>query len=597
MNRIVCLIGALLIIWSTGTTAVAAEEKPEVVSLRFLGNSAFETDRLRGIIAMRPGGFLGFGKTRYSREVFMQDLNNVLNFYAQHGYLQTRIVDTSISLDTLKNEIALGFKIDEGPVTRLESIRILGNQALPDSLLRSQVKLSRGDPFNRYAIENGILDILDLYADTGYLEAAVEREIDINTEANIAMVDLTVKERAQSTVAEIRITGNEKTNQSVVTRELSFREGEIVDYAELMASQRRLYLTGLFESVFIRPEFIDESDSTKKQIHVDLKESLSGEFFVTLGYGSVEKVRGKVEISSTNVAGTARKLGATAKASAIRQALTLSGTEPRTLGSRFQTDVNLFGELLQEPGYNLDKYGGSIAVGKDIWDNGHISLTYRLENGTLTNVKTDELPEDFKPRVRSLIFTISDDNRNDLFDPSRGMFLELTAELAGGFLKGTNSFGRIITRGKRFFPIGRRTVLASSLTIGWMDDFGLSNEIPLNERFYAGGPTVLRSFEYQKAGPLDAGGNPLGGKFKITWNLAELRQALWKMIGGVVFVDVGNVWSELEEFRVDNIKSSVGLGVRASTPIGIVRLDWSVNPNVGDFETPNRIYFSMGHAF
>lgn len=585
----------ILVLTVGGPLALGADKKPKVVSLRILGNDAFPEDRLEGLMAMRPGGFLA--TTRYSRQVFMQDLNNVLAFYAQHGYLDAQVVDTAIDFDSTKNEIALGLEIAEGAVTRLESIKILGNRALPDSTLRAKITLQRGDAFNRYAIENGIIDMLNVYADTGYLEAAIEPSVEINREAKIAMVDLTVRERAQSTIARINITGNEKTNRSVVVRELSFQEGEIVDYAELMASQRRLYLTGLFESVFIRPEFIEGRDSTEKEIHVDLKEAMSGEFFVTLGYGTVEKVRGRIEASSKNVAGTARKLGATVEASAIRQAITLSGTEPRTFGSRFQTDLNIFGELQQEPGYDLSKYGGRLSVGKEIWDNGRISVTYRIENGKLTNIRTDSLPDDFRPRVRSLIFTVSDDSRNDLFDPSKGTYLEFTAEMAGGFLQGTNSFGRIIARGKHFMQLDRKTVLASSLTIGWMDDFGFSDEIPLNERFYAGGPTVLRSFEYQKAGPLDGEGNPLGGKFKVTWNLVELRRAIWKMIGGVVFVDVGNVWSELELARFNDIKTSLGVGIRASTPIGIVRLDWSVNPYVGDFEKPNNIYFSMGHAF
>jgi outer membrane protein insertion porin family len=570
-------------------------DRPTVSSLRIEGNTAFPSERIAGLMAMRPGGFLR--STHYSKPVFQQDLANVLAFYDQNGYLNAKIADTLIQLDSSRNEISLALRIEEGPLTRLESITVLGNTVLSDSTLRSQVKLKPGAAFDRFAIEDGILDMLAEYADTGYLECAISPEISINQEVHLAMVDLTVTERRQSTISNIRIKGNEKTNASVVLRELSFKEGDIVDYSELLASQRRLYLTGLFSSVFVKPLPVSGVDSTRREILVDLKENLSGELFLTLGYGSVEKVRGKLEMSSTNVAGTARRLGIKLWASGIAQSIMLSATEPRTFGSHWQTDLNVYGELQQEPGYDLSKYGSRLAIGRRLWTNGRTSVTYRFENGKLSDIQTDSLPLDFRPQVRSLIFTINNDTRNDLFDPTRGTFVEWTAEVAGGLLKGNNSFVRSIWRAKRFWQLGRRTVLASSLELGVIDAFGNTTEIPINERFYAGGPTVLRSFGYQQAGPLDHDGVPLGGNVKLVWNLAELRRGIYKMLGAVVFVDIGNVWSRVTNVSVGDMRGSIGLGIRASTPIGIVRLDYAVNPDVRRFERRDRLYFSMGHAF
>lgn len=590
--HIALVLAALLIV--VGGPA-AGNQRPSVSSLRIEGNVAFPRERIAGLMAMRPGGFLR--STHFSKPVFQQDLANILAFYDQNGYLEAHIVDTLIQLDTTRNEVALAIRIEEGPLTRLESVTILGNTVLSDSTLRVLIRLKVGDPFDRFAVEDGILDMLAAYADTGYLECAINPEITINRDIHLAMVDLTVTERRQATISQVRIQGNEKTNESVVLRELSFKVGDIVDYSELLASQRRLYLTGLFGSVFVKPLPMVGADSTHREILVDLKENLSSELFVTLGYGSVEKVRGKLELASTNVSGTARRLGFKLLASAIDQSIVLSGTEPRTFGSRWQTDVNLFGEWQQEPGYDLSKYGGRLSVGRALWRNGRISLTYRLENGRLSNIHSDSLPDDFRPRVRSLIFTINDDTRNDLFDPSRGMFVEWTAEIAGGLLKGNNSFVRSTWRAKRFWQLGRSMVAATSLEIGVIDAFGATTEIPPNERFYTGGPAVLRSFEYQKAGPLDRDGDPLGGNFKLAWNLLELRRRLYKMIGAVVFVDVGNVWSRVADVKIGDMRSSIGLGIRASTPIGIVRLDYGVNPDVRRFEQQNRLYFSMGHAF
>jgi translocation and assembly module TamA len=130
-----------------------------------------------------------------------------------------------------------------------------------------------------------------------------------------------------------------------------------------------------------------------------------------------------------------------------------------------------------------------------------------------------------------------------------------------------------------------------------MDYFGASQEIPLNERFYAGGPNSVRGFEYQTVGPLDSDGDPLGGRFKLVWNVVELRRAVYRMIGVVGFFDLGNVWPDVAAVRLADIRSAAGVGLRANTPIGIVRLDYGVNLDPEAGEAARLVSFGMGQAF
>ena len=129
-----------------------------------------------------------------------------------------------------------------------------------------------------------------------------------------------------------------------------------------------------------------------------------------------------------------------------------------------------------------------------------------------------------------------------------------------------------------------------------MDKYGESVDIPLNERFYAGGPTSVRGFGYQMLGPTDPDGDPLGGRFKIVGNI-ELRRTLFKIIGGALFVDVGNVWSRTDAFRLDDIRMAVGAGLRASSPLGIIRLDYGLNVDPRNNEPNAKIHLGMGQAF
>ena len=140
------------------------------------------------------------------------------------------------------------------------------------------------------------------------------------------------------------------------------------------------------------------------------------------------------------------------------------------------------------------------------------------------------------------------------------------------------------------------TYLKASNT-GWMDFFGTSKDIPLNERFYAGGPNSLRGFGYQLVGPLDKERDPIGGRLKVAWNVLEIRQSLYKMIGLAFFADVGNVWLGPKHFHFNDFRSCVGAGLRANTPIGIVRLDYGINLGPKEGEPQAKLYFNMGQAF
>ena len=138
------------------------------------------------------------------------------------------------------------------------------------------------------------------------------------------------------------------------------------------------------------------------------------------------------------------------------------------------------------------------------------------------------LPEQ-ENKIRSFKLSYIFDSRDNLFTPIRGNYLEVTNEWAGLLLKGSSSFSRISFRAKSFFPWEQYMVLASALEIGIIKKLNSSQEIPLNERFYAGGQNSIRGFEYRKVGPLDANRWPVGGNFKFVWNVFELRKRIYKI--------------------------------------------------------------------
>lgn len=598
MRRIVIIKIAILVIAALSVFAEgrAEEKQPEwtVKSVNIEGNKAFKDDELLKLMVNSPSGW--FRSRKYHHSVFQDDLSALDGFYRQNGYLNVEITDTTVSRDRDENHVRIFISIDEGPVTSVEGISILGNRAFPDSTLMAMLKLETGTPFMRKKLQDGMIAIATFYADNGYLDASVTPEIRINEREHRAIIDLIIDEGRQMTISDIEIRGLDKTRDFVVRRELNFKKGEIISHRKLMKSQRQLYLTGLFNSVSINPAKRPGDPEGQRALVVELKEKDSGRFSVSAGYGSIERAMGRVEISFGNLFGTARQAGMRVKANFIERKVEGSFSEPRTMGSRFTTDLNLFYSYQNQPGFDVSRHGGLLTFGRNISSSGHLTLGYRHENQRLSNVEILELPERSKPRLRSITLGLTNDTRDDLFNPSGGWFLDFSYELAGTFLGGTDAFNRTVLNLRCFRSVGLGAVLAASFEAGWIDIYGASGGVPINELFYTGGPNSIRGFEYRKVGPLDAGGNPVGGQFELVLN-GEIRKAVWRWIGVAVFLDAGNVWRRIRHCRFDSFRYAAGPGVRINTPIGIVRFDAGFNPDPREGEEKVRYYIVMGNAF
>jgi len=593
--RILILAAALGPLWGL-FAGVPAQEDAEytVKNLTIQGNEAFSDEELKSLMVTRPGGW--FRSTKFRRSVFRDDLASVREFYRQNGYLGAEISDTTVTRNRDERSVKLAIRIEEGPVTTVEGISVFGNRAFSDSTLLSLFELKPGDPFRRRVMQEGMIEIATYYADNGYLDASVTPETGINRQAHRALIDLMIEEGRQMTISDIRIEGLEKTRPFVVRRELEFRKGEVVSHGKLMKSQKRLYLTGLFKSVRIDPVTRTGDSAGERTVMVKLEEEANSRFSVSAGYGSVEKAMGGIEYSLNNLFGTARQAGTRVEANFIERKVEGSFSEPRTFNTLFTTDLNLFYSYQDQPGFDISRYGGLLTFYRQLWDNGHLSLRYRYEDQKLRKVETLKRPDDTEPNIRSITLGFANDTRDNLFNPGRGWFIDIRYELAGAFLRGSDAFNRAVLNVRWFKTLTRGTVLATSLETGWIDIFGPSGGIPINELFYTGGPNSLRGFEYRKVGPLDSGGAPVGGQFKLIWNL-EIRQAVWRWVGVGAFLDVGNVWSRIRDYRFDGIRYAAGPGIRLNTPIGIVRFDAGFNPDPGEWEKNIHYYIVMGNAF
>ncbi len=586
----------LVLIAISLTNAVDAKEpkKIKVKSVEFDNNNAFTDQTLRKVMLNRPSTL--FLPVVFNPQLLKEDLKQLELYYHQNGFLETFVDDYDVSIDSLRRKAHIKISISEGEVTTVEGVSLFGNSVFSDSILFDLIKISVDDQLQQKKLDRSVNNLINHYADRGYLEAKVTTDVRVNSESHRAVIDFIIVENNQYSVGDIVIEGINITRSNVVKRELLFKRNQIINYSSLLKSQRNLYLTGLFQSVFIRPQ--PSKTGKQKDILIELRENTHREFAVSLGYGSIEKIRSRIEISNININGTARKIGFTGRLSFVGRGVEASFTEPRTFGTLWKSDVTVKTEFQDEPGYDINKTGGTVSTGRMLYEKIKAIITLHYENNNLRNIQVTQIPTEIQSRFRSISNSIVRDSRDNLFNSTGGSYIELTNELAGLIYNGRNSFARTSVRLKKFVSC------KNYFTFGTAVDFGLMNtkkggliDIPLNERFYTGGPNSLRGFKYQMVGPLDQNRIPVGGRLKLVFNAFEIRKPIFRMVSGVIFSDLGNVWDKPEDFSLKSIRFSPGVGLRVNTPIGLGRLDCGFNPYRKARESSVMLYVSVGQAF
>jgi len=588
------LIRFCLLVFAFGIL-FAAREDFKIRSVTFEGNMTCKARTLHRVMISRPSQFLI--PVHYRPELLESDLEALATYYRQRGFLAFEHLDHEVQVDSSRKRVDIQIRFNEGPRTYLESVGLVGNAVFSDSLLGRSLKLKAGDPLDADAIRQSSLRMLRSYADSGYLDASVDHAWRLGSADTLALLDFNIQEGPQIRVGDIRLEGLDKTGANVVRRELTFEEGEIARYSKLMQTQRALYLTGLFETVFVEPRFGADRDSTLRAIAIEVQEIRAGSFDVAVGYGSVERLRIKSSFLQSNLGGTARKIGVNGRLSSLYRVLEASFTDPRVRDSQWRFDANLKREFQFQPTYGVSTYGLRMALRRNLSRRWSATVALKNEASRLFDVKVDSLAELTSADIQSLQGRMTYDSRNNLFNPTDGIFAEINHEIAGGPLQKSNRFNRSRLRLGWYQPAGERGTLASGFDIEILHGRTDRLAVSINERLYAGGPNSIRGYAYRSISPRDAAGTAYGGLLRITWNVLEWRVPIYRTLYLAPFVDTGNVWRSSYEAGIRHLKWSAGSGLHIRSSLGIARVDvaYPLSPFTAWAEP--RVTFSLGYAF
>ncbi len=574
-------------------------KKVKIKEIKIEGNRAVTSKEIKKAMETKERWLFSFitGSGIYKEEEIRTDIERIRELYHSKGYIYAVISEPVITLSLDKKDLYIKISISEGEQYKVGGISFNGNKIFSSAELFKQIKTSPGKIFNRTLLRNDIDALLNLYMEKGYARADVDPQMDVNTGQKLVNITFSIAEGEIFRVGRIDITGNQKTRDKVIRREMRLDEGDIFNNKLLKRSYQRITNLNYFESIDLSPKLRTEEKLV--DIDVKVKEKLTGMLTVGGGYSSVDKFMVMGEISQSNLFGKGLTLRLKADLSSRRTNYNLSITDPWFMDRPISASFSVYNEIFKYPDYSKKSTGTSIGFGKELSEYVGGKIIYNLEKVNIADVATDAsslIKEQEGTKTTSSISpSVWKDTRDNFLDPTTGSKNALYATFAG--IGGDNYFVTTSIDSLWYFPVIWDTTFSLRGRFGYASGFA-GKKLPLYERFYVGGINTVRGLGFGEAGPKNEEGELIGGNKELIFN-AEYIFPIEKNIKlkGVLFFDAGNAFDNNETVSITSLRTTTGLGVRWMSPFGPIRLEWGFNLSPKAGESKNKVEFALGGLF
>ena len=581
----------------------------EVTVVEFPGAEAIPPATLSGVVRVRPGSTSGWFAQSVDDDLLEQDRRSVLDLYRSSGFPDAEVGRPQLTEDGTDG-IVVSFPVDEGRRWTITSVRVEGVPADAMSALDlADVNALDGAPWDPRELESVRRRLEAALFDVGYPDAVATAEPDVSDPGRVA-VTVTVDPAGFVTFGDVVVAGLETTSEHIVRRSLD-RAGVVPDVpysrVALLDAQRRLYELGLFRRIEIGP-VPGQAHRQRRGIVVRIEEGDQRSYLVGVGYDTVDEFRVTLGWSHLNLFGGAHALSAEVRLSSREERWQIGLREPRLP----RLDVPAFAAIYQTAEdfdtWSQRREGVWLEVGDRIrqphrwWFRTEYQ---RVEPDAPDDILSELEREQQRIRIFSLTPTYEWDTRDDPLLPSSGQMASVALTWATPWFGTDADFLKLQTGWSGYRPAGRGTV-AAGVRLGVIEplttvgDDPPNLQIPIAERFFAGGRVSHRAFPIDKLGvtgqTLDEDGNPVGGNALLLLNV-EYQRPLWSFLSSVVFLDAGNVWAEPGAFDAGEVRWGLGVGLRVATPAGPFRLEYGHKLDRKDGESAGEWYLSFGVPF
>lgn len=574
---------------------ISKDSKPDAVEIRvrikegkkvvvrrinIFGNNEIQTKRLLSKMKTKRRGLFRSGT--FDEDKFQEDLRLIVEYYKAEGFIDARILKTEQIIEDDRFYI-LNIYLEEGQKYYFGKVDVKGNQHFDRQTILDRFTFKENEVFNMEKFNRQLGSVASMYYEEGYIYSDFDPVI--NKADNKVNIELVIIENNRAKIHKIHITGNTKTKEKVIRRQLAVAPGDFFRQSRVIRSQQNVYNLGFFEPD-MGLDYQPINSNGDVDLYLNVTDKTSGSANGGIGYNSRDKVVGQFSIAHNNLFGNYWQGNLKWEFSKSSQNIELGFTNPYL----FDTDV-LFGFSIYHTqkewsdfNYKIFTNGGSIRFGYPIKfvDNSRIIAGYSLysKKYEIRNYnayyspnlgRLDELGWQYTSAVN---MTLVRDSRDNIFFPTSGSRATLYSEIAGGALGGDFNYFKQIAEVSWFTPAFYKTVLRTKWRMGYITGYGnSSNAIPPDERFYLGGtgPDGIRGYADRSIGPID------GGAREIIFSTELGIPISSDQVVGLLFLDSGNCFNKFEDFNFRDFKKGAGTGIRIRTPFGLIGFDYAHN--------------------
>jgi outer membrane protein insertion porin family len=597
------------------TFTITEGGKTIVRAVKFEGNSAIKARDLARVVKTKPKSIFNlFTKGgRLNADQVTEDVAALREFYQNRGYIDAEVLPPRI--DRTGEKVDVTYIVREGPQYHVGKINYDTPKVFTVEEVTRATKLREGAIYSPTGLRNDIKAIQDLYGFKGY----VDFQASANTSPGgpqILNIQYSFDEGTQSYIEKVNISGNVRTKDKVIRREIAVAPGDVMNTVRMEASKQRLQNLNYFNKVEIYPG--ETLIPGRKDVNVIVDEKRTGSFNFGAGFSSIDNLLGFAEITQSNFdilhwpnfTGGGQKFRLRVQYGVSRQDVILSLTEPYFMDRKLSVGGEVFYRKASFVSdiYDEKRYGFDLHARKAINEFAAVRFGYRLENVGIENVDndvSDAIKEEEGTRWESRVSTgITIDKRDSVFLTRKGYKIDLSGYVAGGFLGGDTDIYGFDLEASKYILLPGDTILTVNGEVASVSTWAGGDRVPIFDRLFLGGANNLRGFKFRDVGPKDRNGEPLGGNTLVRATI-EYTFPVIEKVRGAVFYDVGYVNTGSYKFtpsRADNgsggLNMDVGFGVRLDLPIGPVRIDYGIPLTSDDFNSSSgKFNFNIGYQF
>lgn len=582
-----------------------------IKQINVVGAKAFKEKELLGLMELTTPGYLTWytKNDQYSRQKLSADLEKLKSFYMNRGYLEFNVESTQVSISPDKQDVYITLNVIEGDRYQVSSVKLAGDFSIPEDEIRKLVTIKPGDVFSRERLNESTKALADRLGKEGYAFANVNAAPEIDKEKHQVAFTIFVDPGKRVYVRRVNVSGNTKTRDEVIRREMRQMEGGWYDADRVSTSKLRLDRLGFFSEVAVETPAVPGT-SDQVDVNMNVTEKPTGNLMLGLGLSSTEGVVVSGSIAQNNFMGSGNNVAIQVNSGKINRTYSFSYTNPYFTQDGISQGFDVYQRNIDSTTTSVSPYktsslGGGLRFGFPISEKESLSFGLGLDTTTITTV--DESPQRYKDFVSkfgatNLTIPVSanwvSDGKDSFLFPTRGTYQKAGIEVAipGGDL----TFYRASYQLQYYFPISKAFTLLLNGDLGYASGYGSNSDaLPFYKNFYAGGVNTVRGYKAGSLGPRDANGDSLGGTRRVIGN----AEVLWgipgmeKTLRMGLFFDAGQVYGQGQNISMSDLRYSTGISMAWISPIGPLKFSFGQALNKQDGDRPESFQFQLGTTF